>query len=83
MHRSPCCSLVPNQYEILVDRHPLNTDGEQSPDMWSIGLIAFILLSGEHPFFEPDTTKMFIRVAAGDYEFKPKEWGNISGEAQV
>ncbi|CAM9301089.1 unnamed protein product [Ectocarpus fasciculatus] len=50
--------------------------------MWSIGLIAFILLSGEHPFFESDTTKMFIRVAAGDYEFKPKEWRNISGEAQ-
>lgn len=51
--------------------------------MWSIGLIAFILLSGAHPFFEPDTTKMFIRVAASDYEFKSNEWRNISGEAQV
>ncbi|CAN0401873.1 unnamed protein product, partial [Scytosiphon promiscuus] len=51
-------------------------------DIWSIGLISYILLSGKHPFFEPDTTKMFIRVAAGDYQFKPEEWGNISGEAK-
>lgn len=51
--------------------------------MWSIGLIAFMILSGAHPFFEPDTTKMFIRVAAADYQLKPNERRNISGEAQV
>ncbi len=51
--------------------------------MWSLGLISYILLTGKHPFFEPDTTKMFIRVAAGDYQFHQKDWRNISAEAKV
>lgn len=51
--------------------------------MWSLGLISYILLTGKHPFFDPDTTKMFIRVAAGDYQFDQKDWRNISVEAKV
>lgn len=52
--------------------------------MWSLGCLAYILLSGKHPFFEPDTKKMFLRVAAGDCEFKPERcWGNTSDHAKV
>lgn len=52
--------------------------------MWSLGCLAYILLSGKHPFFEPDTKKMFLRVAAGDCEFKPEScWGNTSDHAKV
>ncbi|CBN74237.1 Myosin light chain kinase (MLCK) [Ectocarpus siliculosus] len=68
--------------EFVAPEVLLGKPHDTSPDMWSIGLIAFMLLSGAHPFFEPDTTKMFIRVAAADYQFKPTEWRNISGEAQ-
>lgn len=45
--------------------------------------MSYILLTGKHPFFEPDTTKMFIRVAAGDYQFKPEDWRNTSTDAKV
>lgn len=51
--------------------------------MWSLGLIAYILLTGKHPFFEPDTTRMFVRVAAADYQFKPEDWRNTSTDAKV
>lgn len=52
--------------------------------MWSLGCLAYILLSGKHPFFESDTKKMFLRVAASDYEFKPEScWDNASGDAKV
>lgn len=55
----------------------------QSVDMWSLGLIFFILLGGYHPFYHKNTTKMFIRVAAGDWEFTHAVWDNISEEAKV
>lgn len=52
--------------------------------MWSLGCLAYILLSGKHPFFEPDSKKMFLRVAAGDCEFKPEGcWRNTSEDAKV
>lgn len=51
--------------------------------MWSLGLISYMLLTGKHPFFDPDTTKMFCRVAAGDYQFKPEDWRNTSTDAKV
>eukprot|EP00903_Cladosiphon_okamuranus_P020574 g18885.t1 len=52
-------------------------------DMWSLGCLTYILLSGKHPFLERDTRKMLLRVAASDYEFKPEDcWGSISGDAK-
>lgn len=57
---------------------------EKPVDMWSLGCLAYILLSGKHPFFERDTSKMFLRVAAGDCEFKPEScWDNTSDHAKV
>ena len=51
--------------------------------MWSLGLIFFILLGGYHPFYNKNTTKMFIRVAAGDWEFTHDVWDSISEKAKV
>ncbi|CAM9927823.1 unnamed protein product [Pylaiella littoralis] len=68
--------------EFLAPEILLGKPHGTSPDMWSVGLIAYILLTGKNPFFEPDTTKMFVRVAAGDYEFKPEDWRNTSNEAK-
>ncbi|CAN0207403.1 unnamed protein product, partial [Hapterophycus canaliculatus] len=52
-----------------------------TPDVWSIGLISYILLSGKHPFLE-EAGKSFHRMAAGDCQFKREDWGNISEEAK-
>lgn len=51
--------------------------------MWSLGLITYILLSGRNPFFHSDEQQMCLRVAAGTYDFKGGEWGNISSDAKV
>lgn len=51
--------------------------------MWSLGLFCFILLGGYHPFYDMNTTKMFIRVAAGDWQFTNEAWADISEEAKV
>jgi len=56
----------------------------QSVDMWSLGLIAFTILSGKHPFFRKgDMAKMALRIVAGDFEFRPEDWTNISEHARV
>eukprot|EP00903_Cladosiphon_okamuranus_P019868 g18261.t1 len=52
------------------------------PDMWSIGLIAYILLTGKHPFFDHNATRMFNQVAAGGYQFEPEDWTNTSIDAK-
>ncbi|CAM9722100.1 unnamed protein product, partial [Ectocarpus fasciculatus] len=51
-------------------------------DMWSLGLIAYILLSGYNPFFDKDEQLMFYKVMKGDCQFDPKVWGNISPDAK-
>lgn len=40
----------------------------QSVDVWSMGVLLFVLLVGDHPFYHNDKTKMFLKIAAGDYD---------------
>ena len=54
----------------------------KSVDMWSVGLVMYILLGGRHPFYESNTTKMFIRIAAADFVFGDN-WTNTTEEAKV
>ncbi|CAM9234655.1 unnamed protein product [Ectocarpus fasciculatus] len=51
-------------------------------DMWSLGLITYILLSGYNPFFHEHEQQMFYRVIKGDCKFKPEVWGNNSPDAK-
>jgi calcium/calmodulin-dependent protein kinase I len=39
-----------------------------SSDMWSIGVIVYILLGGYPPFIEQDQKKLFFRIRKGEYE---------------
>ena len=40
---------------------------DQACDYWSIGVVTFILLSGEMPFFAEDNLKMFEQIKKGDF----------------
>eukprot|EP00927_Polykrikos_kofoidii_P022459 TRINITY_DN2094_c1_g1_i1.p1 TRINITY_DN2094_c1_g1~~TRINITY_DN2094_c1_g1_i1.p1 ORF type:complete len:535 (-),score=94.46 TRINITY_DN2094_c1_g1_i1:200-1759(-) len=50
-------------------------------DMWSLGVIAFILLSGYMPFHGPKTEQM-VAIVSGKYEMKPSRWNRVSKDAQ-
>lgn len=52
-------------------------------DMWSIGVILYILLGGYPPFIENDQRKLFRKIRKGDYEFHDEYWGAISEEAKT
>lgn len=51
-------------------------------DMWSLGVIIFILLSGDIPFQGQNNRETFINIKKGKYEFKNPEWGNITEEGK-
>ena len=51
-------------------------------DMWCCGVIAYILLSGQMPFWHNDEEKLFKQIQAGQFDFKDRVWKKVSKTAQ-
>lgn len=51
-------------------------------DYWSIGVVAFILLSGTPPFYEEDNFALFEKIKRCEYDFDVETWDNVSPEAK-
>lgn len=55
---------------------------DQRADMWSVGVILYILLGGYPPFIESTQRELFRKIKRGDYEFHEEYWGTVSKEAR-
>jgi len=55
---------------------------DQRADMWSVGVILYILLGGYPPFIENTQRELFRKIKRGDYEFHEEYWGTVSKEAR-
>lgn len=53
-------------------------------DMWSLGVVLYMLLGGYPPFYEPedDQKTMFRKIVNAEYEFHPENWEGVSEEAK-
>lgn len=51
-------------------------------DMWAVGVILYILLSGRMPFYGRSDVETLRRTALGQYSFPEREWRNISDDAK-
>lgn len=51
-------------------------------DMWSIGIICYILLSGLSPFLGNSETETIANITEGKWDFKAEEFQSISEEAK-
>jgi len=51
-------------------------------DMWSLGVIVYILLGGYPPFIEQNQRELFRKIRKGNYEFHEEYWGSVSPEAK-
>jgi len=51
-------------------------------DMWSLGVIIYILLCGFPPFYEENNAALFAAIKAAAYEYPSPYWDNITAEAK-
>ncbi|KAK6961312.1 muscle M-line assembly protein unc-89, partial [Biomphalaria glabrata] len=51
-------------------------------DMWSIGVICYVLLSGLSPFLGDDENETLVNVTSGEFDFDDEAFEQISDEAK-
>ncbi|GFH58735.1 ribosomal protein S6 kinase alpha-1/2/3/6 [Chaetoceros tenuissimus] len=62
----------------ILKNHP----HDESADMWSVGVIAFVALVGYPPFIEEDQRVLFRKIRLGEYCFYDEDWEGISADAR-
>eukprot|EP00761_Pharyngomonas_kirbyi_P006881 gb/GECH01006890.1/.p1 GENE.gb/GECH01006890.1/~~gb/GECH01006890.1/.p1 ORF type:complete len:329 (+),score=52.64 gb/GECH01006890.1/:1-987(+) len=60
----------------------LNEGYDEAVDMWSIGVIMYILLCGFPPFYSENTPHLFDLIIGGRYDFPEEYWGSVSDSAK-
>ena len=55
---------------------------DRAADMWSCGVIAYILLSGRPPFAGATERQVFDAVLCGEYDLESHPWTHISAAAK-
>jgi len=51
-------------------------------DLWSIGVITYVLLCGFPPFYGKSQAQLFEKILNADFDFPEPEWTQISAEAK-
>ena len=59
-----------------------NIPHDTKADMWSVGVIIYVLLVGYPPFMEDKQQDLFRKIRSGEYEFFEEDWVEISEEAK-
>ena len=64
-----------------VSPEVLNGKYDERCDIWSAGVILYILLSGDPPFNGPNDNEIYRRICKMSFSFPKEKWNKISPEA--
>lgn len=59
-----------------------NEPYDKQVDLWSIGVILYILLCGFPPFYDENASGLYSQIKRGDYTFPDPYWTDISDQAK-
>ncbi|CAG9331723.1 unnamed protein product [Blepharisma stoltei] len=62
--------------EVLKSKYDLKCD------IWAIGVITYVMLSGNFPFYGRNNKEIFSKIITGDYRFAESPWHNVSSCAK-
>ncbi|KAF5279087.1 hypothetical protein FQA39_LY05765 [Lamprigera yunnana] len=62
----------------IINYEPIGTKS----DMWSIGIISYVLLSGLSPFMGDNDAETFANITRADYDFNDEAFDTISQSAR-
>lgn len=75
--KTTCGTLHYVAPEVLLG-HPYSKE----VDLWSLGVILYVLLSGYLPFYAEQKKQTYKLIVTGDYDFDDPVWDPISAEAK-
>lgn len=83
------CNFKPGQFlscsagtVLYVAPQVLERKYDNAVDLWSCGVLLYIMLCGSPPFMQENDPQTLAVIRRGNYSFPPADWSSISEEAK-